>query len=536
MKNLFILFAVVIVFASCKKEPASIQPATTTTTASTNATATGTRRQLTLDSLFLYAKEVYYWNDALPAYDVFNPRNYTTGSNAASYQLALFNLTQYSINPITGKPYEFVATSSGANAGYSKYSYIKDQGSANPVAYIPDLQGSVDIEGNGYDTGISFSAIGSSTLYEVRVKSVSPGSAADQAGFSRGDIISKINNTTVGTNYNSEVTLINNALSASSVKLAGKRINGSSFDVTLSRTSYKSSPVYKDTIITSNGKKVGYIAYGRFSSAANSNSVLNSIFSQFAGTGVTDLVIDLRYNGGGYVSTAEHFTNLIAPSSLNGKVMFREKFNTLMQTGGATILKNQPALDANNKVQYSNGRMLTYADYSYKEETNSYNFQKAGSLNTIQKVVFIISGNTASASEMLINNLRPFMDVKLVGKTSYGKPVGFFPITLENTYDVYYSMFTSINSAGQTDYFSGFKPDWDAADDVTHDFGDPKEICFAAALNYISKGSFISTSSLATLLSIKGEKISSTSSSLEVRDLNEDHSFKGMVEHRFKIK
>ncbi|MEJ7691819.1 S41 family peptidase [Daejeonella sp.] len=535
MKNFFILSALVFLFAACKKEPAVIQPPTTSTT-TTTAPANGTRRQLTLDSIFLYAKEVYYWNDAIPAYDAFNPRSYTSGSNLASYQLALFNLSQYSINPATGKPYEFLAGSSGGNAGYSKYSYIKDQGAANPVAYIPDLQGSVDIEGNGYDTGISFSAIGTSSAYEVRVKSVSQGSAADRTGISRGDIINKINNTTVGSNYNSEVTLINVALSASSVRLAGKKVSGATFDVTITRTSYKSSPIYKDTVITTNGKKVGYIAYAHFSSATNSNSVLNAIFSRFAGTGVTDLVIDLRYNGGGYVSTAEHFTNLIAPSSLNGKIMFREKFNTLMQSGGATILKNQPSLDGNNKPQYSNGRMLTYADYSYREQDNSYNFQKAGTLNSIQKVVFIISGNTASASEMLINNLRPYMDVKLVGKPSYGKPVGFFPVTLENNYDVYYSMFTSINSAGQTDYFSGFTPDWDTADDVTHDFGDPKEACFAAAINYISKGSFISTSSLATLLSIKGEKISSTSSSLEVRDLNEDHSFRGMVEHRFKTK
>ena len=535
MKNFLILFSLVIFFASCKKEPVLTQ-APISTVSTTNASTTGSRRQSTLDSLFLYAKEVYYWNNELPAYEVFNPRSYINGSNAASYQLALFNLSQYSINPATGKPYEFVASATGKTSGRSKYSYIKDQASANPVAYLPDLQGSVDIEGNGFDTGISFSAIGTSSAYEVRVKFVSPGSAADKAGFSRGDIISQVNNTTVGTNYNSEVSLINNALSASSVKLAGKKINGSAFDVTLARSSYKSSPVLKDTIIVSNGKKVGYIAYSRFSSAANSNTVLNSIFAEFAGTGVTDLVIDLRYNGGGYVSTAEHFTNLIAPSSLNGKVMFREKFNSLMQNGGATILKNQPVLDGNNKVQFSNGKLLTYADYSYKEEANSYNFKKAGNLNSIQKVVFIISGSTASASEMLINNLRPFMDVKLVGKTSYGKPVGFFPITLENTYDVYYSMFTSINSVGQTDYFSGFTPDWEAADDVTHGFGDPKEVCFAAALTYITKGSFISTSSLATLLSIKGVKMSSISGSFEVRDLNNDNSFKGMVEHRFKTK
>ena len=535
MKSFLSLFTLIILLASCKKDPVSIQPAPVAT-GTTNAIESGSRRQLTLDSVFLYGKEVYYWNTSLPAYDVFNPRSYTSGSNEASYKLALFNLSQYSINPATSKPFEFVASSNGGSAGYAKYSYIKNKSSANPVAYIPDLQGSVDLEGNGFDNGISFSAIGSNSSYEVRVKFISPGSPAHKAGLSRGDIINKINDTPVGTNYNNEVSLINNALSATSVKLAGKRINGSAFDVTLTKGSYKSNPVYKDTIIVSNGKKVGYIAYARFSSAGNSTSVLNSIFAEFAGTGVTDLVIDLRYNGGGYVSTAEHFTNLIAPSSLNGKIMFRERFNSLMQNGGATILKNQPALDGNDKVQYSNGRIMTYADYSYKEEDNSYNFKKAGSLNSIQKVVFIISANTASASEMLINNLRPYIDVKLVGKPSYGKPVGFFPITLENTYDVYYSMFTSINSAGQTDYFSGFAPDWDAADDVTRDFGDPKELCFAAALNYLVKGSFVSSSSLATLLSIKGEKISSTSSSFEVRNLDEDHSFKGMVENRFKTK
>ncbi|MES2874610.1 MAG: S41 family peptidase [Bacteroidota bacterium] len=535
MKSFLILLIIIIFVSSCKKDPVSIQPAPVVT-GTTNAPESGSRRQLTLDSLFLYAKEVYYWNTVLPAYDVFNPRSYINGSDLASYELSLFNLSQYSINPVTGKPYEFVASSSGGSAGVAKYSYIKNKSSANPVAYLPDLRGSVDIEGNGYDIGLAFSAIGTASSYEVRVKLVSPGSPAHLAGFSRGDIITKINNTTVGTNYNNEVSLINSALSASSVKLAGKKINGSAFDLTLARSSYKSNPVYKDTVIVSNGKKVGYIAYARFSNAGNSTSVLNSIFAEFAGTGVTDLVIDLRYNGGGYVSTAEHFTNLIAPSSLNGKVMFREKFNALMQSGGATILKNQPALDGNDKLQYTNGRIMTYADYSYKEEDNSYNFKKAGSLNSIQKVVFIISPATASASEMLINNLRPHIDVKLVGKPSYGKPVGFFPITLENTYNVYYSMFTSINSAGHTDYFAGFTPDWDAADDVTHNFGDPKEICFAAALNYIVKGSFVTSGSLATLLSIKGEKISSTSNSFEVRNLSEDNSFKGMVEDRFKTK
>jgi carboxyl-terminal processing protease len=471
----------------------------------------------------------------LPSYEAFNPRKYTGTTALASYERELYDITQYKINPATGKAYEYVATSTGSNAGYSKYSYIEDKSDKNPVAYIPNLQGSVDLEGNGNDMGLSFSAIGSSTSFDVRVKFVSPGSPAAKAGITRGDIITKFNDATVGSNYNSDVIVINNAVGASSVKLVGKKKNGSAFAVTLVKSSYKSSPIYKDTIIVSNGRKVGYIAYARFSNPTNSQALLNSIFAEFAAAGVTDLVVDLRYNGGGYVSLAEHFTNLIAPSSLNGKIMFKEKFNSLMQTGGATILKNQPLLDGNGRVRYSNGRLMTYADVDYSEAGNTYTFQKEGALNAVKKVVFIVTGNTASASELLINNLKPHMDVKLVGKTSYGKPVGFFPITIENKYDVYYSMFTSINSAGQTDYFAGFTPDWDATDDVTRDFGDPQEISFAAALAYITKGSFTSVSSLATV-SVKGESVSANSSSLQVREITKDHSFRGMIGDKIKLK
>jgi carboxyl-terminal processing protease len=532
MKQLYAICMAGLLLASCTKEPAVI-PSTTTTPPP--ATASGTRMQLSLDSIFLYAKQVYYWNDALPSYEEFNPRKYSGVSALGSYERELFDITQFKINPATGKAYEYVATSTGTNAGYSKYSYIEDQKDKNPVAYIPNLQGSVDLEGNGSDMGLSFASIGSATSYDVRVKYVSPGSPAAAAGLKRGDIVTKFNETTVGTNYNSEINYINSAMSALSVKLTGKRKNGTAFTVTLYKSSYRSSPVYKDTILNYNGKKIGYVAYARFSNELNSEAVLNRIFAEYASAGVTDLVVDLRYNGGGYVSTAEHFANLIAPSSITGRVMFKEKFNTLMQNGGATLLKNQPLLDANGNVRYSNGKIATYADVSYKEADNTYTFQKAGSLNSIQKVVFIVSGNTASASELLINSLKPYVDVKLVGKTTYGKPVGFFPVTIENRYDVYFSMFTSINSAGQTDYFSGFTPDWAATDDITHDFGDPMEVCFAAAINYISRGTFISNSGLATL-SVKGESVKANSPALEVREMTKDNSFKGMIEHRFKLK
>lgn len=215
--------------------------------------------------------------------------------------------------------------------------------------------------------------------------------------------------------------------------------------------------------------------------------------------------------------------------------MFREKFNTTMQTGKATILKNQPLLDANDKVQYENGKLVTYFDIDYSEARNVHNFEKKGGVDGIQNVIFIVTGNTASASELVINNLKPHMNVKVIGKRSYGKPIGFFPITIQNKYDVYYSMFTSINSAGQTDYYAGFQPDVDVADDVTKDFGDPTELQLAAALRAIP-GTSTSLAALKSIssININGQKVSSTA--LEVREMTPEDDFKGMIETRFKLR
>jgi carboxyl-terminal processing protease len=529
--NLVVLVA--LIFASCKKEPAPepVDPDPDPTDPS------GTRMQLTLDSIYLYAKEVYYWNDAIPAKDVFNPRQYTSQSSEIdNFNHELFVISQLKVNPETGRPYEYVPGSNGGNAGYPKYSYIRDKADQNPTGMIASKSvSSVDLEGNGNDMGLSLSAIGSNTSYEVRIRYASPGSPAAKAGLSRGDLITTFAGKTVGNDFEREVDFINDAMAGSSVALAGKKKDGSAFNVSLNKAVYKSNPIYKDTVLTSGTKKIGYLAYARFSNTENSESALRTSFSEFAAAGVTDLVIDLRYNGGGYVHIAELLSNLIAPTSLNGKVMFREKFNSTMQSGKATILKNQPLLDANDKVQYENGKMITYLDVDYSEANNVRNFDKKGGVDGIQNVVFIVTGNTASASELVINNLKPHMNVKVIGKRSYGKPIGFFPITIQNKYDVYYSMFTSINSAGQTDYYAGFAPDVEAADDVTRDFGDPAELSLAAAIRAIP-GSSTSLAVIRSLssLKIKGQTVST--SAIEVREMTPENDFVGMIENRFKRK
>jgi C-terminal processing protease CtpA/Prc len=526
-RKYFLILGTVSLLAlgACKKE--NTDPPTTPPTVPPTTT-TATRQQLTLDSIFLYAKEIYYWNDKLPTYEVFNPRQYTTAStDLANYENALLNVAKYS------NPFEWVSGSTEP-----KFSYIFNQSDKNPTANVNAIA-SVDLEGNGNDIGIRFGLYGTETNYKVYVTAVYENSPAEKAGFKRGDVISKVNGTRYGSNYGAEASALNNALNASPITLEGVRNDGTTtFNNTLTKAVFKSSPIYKTRVIEAGAKKIGYLAYARFSNAENSNAALEGAFSNFASTGVTDLVIDLRYNGGGYVSTAENLVNLIAPSGTSG-VMFSEYFNSTMQSGNADILKNQPLLDAAGKLQYSNGKVVTYDDVDYSVAKNTTNFAKKGALGNVRNIVFIISGNTASASELVINSLKPHMTVKLVGKTSYGKPIGFFPITLENKYDVYFSLFETKNSAGQGGYYAGMTPDYDLFEvpsgTAMYDFGDVNDNYLKKAIEILAPGQTV-TNDRAIMSTKKVSAVNAVSSSTVINAEFVDKEFKGMVENRFKLK
>ena len=514
--------ALAITVAGCKKEPRVVPDPIIPGPPS----ASGTRAQLTKDSIFLYAKEAYLWNDVLPSYEQFDPRKYIQSpSELENFNRELFDITQIKINPATGRPYEFVSPS----APYPKYSYITDHESKDPSRAGVKVS-EVTLEGVGTDFGFALTGVGSETVYQIYIRYVNPGSPAAKAGLNRGDILTQINGRTLGSNYASDANFINAAFDQQNISIAGRKASGTSYTRSLSKVTYNSNPIFQDTVIASGARRIGYLAFARFSNASNAEGVLNQAFTRFASNGVTDLVIDLRYNGGGYVSTAEYLINLIAPSRLNGTVMFTEYYNELLQSGKAEILKNQPLTDNNDRQRYSNGRPLTYFDVDYSVAGNTNRFAKKGPLDGISKVVFIVTGNTASASELVINSLKPHLDVKIIGERSYGKPVGFFPIKIDK-YDVYYSMFQSKNSLGSGDYFQGFPPDASSADDVTHNFGDPQEASFASAIKYLTQGTF--TSSVSSV-KVMGKSVST--SSVRFMDVDQDESFKGMIETRVRVK
>lgn len=512
-KTFFGLLTTSVIMLSCSKKdiPTDSVPAN-------NATGVTKITYNLLDSIFLYAKQLYYWNTSLPTYSSFQPRNYNTsvsGDDLAKGSKEIFDLTRYAINPATGKSYEFYKDSEG-DTTTTKYSYMETQ-DADLNTGTTGFKSNVTLAGWGNDLGIVVTS-GSTYANVLYPRIVYNGGPAALQNIKRGQIISKVNGVDVDLTTDAGVDAIKGAFGSSATDVTltfadtyteGKKwINTTNYysiitvtqshDVKLTKTRYQSNTILKDTTLTVGTNKIGYLALLNFSSQDVIKDDLNNAFSTFNSNGISNIVIDLRYNGGGMVETSEQMANLIAPSSLDGKVMYSEVYNDLMQSGKADMLKNIPQeIDpSKNFFQYS----WTVADHTY-----GFNAAAGKGLN-VKNVFFIVSSGTASASELLINNLKPYMNVKIIGTTltanssnlpatttTYGKPVGFFAIPI-GKYDVYLSEFESRNSNNTAVSYSGMACDVTDWDDATHDLGDVKEDGLAQAINYINNGQFITTS------------------------------------------
>jgi C-terminal processing protease CtpA/Prc len=440
-KKYFILASsLVLFFISCKKgiEGNGETPQPTQASAS--------QLDLLKDSVYLYSKEMYLWPEVIPAYDVFNPRKYTgtTDINSAS---AIMNGIR-ALQPLDR--FSFVTTkevSAGLQTGQQvDHGFFVKPASIDVVAPIDSVRWFVSY---AYDQ-----------------------SSAGKAGVSRGWFINKINNTKIG--YEQASTEILNQTffgNTNSASFQFVKPDGSLVDLNLNKSSFISNSVLHKSVIEQGGKKIGYFVFNQFFGEP-SRTELSNVFSYFKTQGINELVVDLRYNPGGSTQTHDALANLIAPASANNKVMYKYIFGPNLQQNKFPLLQKKTG----------------YSSSSFSEANNTEKFTSAGGLS-LSRVLFIVTGSTASASELLINNLKPYMDVKIVGDTTYGKPVGFFPVDVFN-YSIYPISFKTVNSAGNADYYFGFAPDKVSSDGVNKGWGDVTEPSLASALKYITTGTF----------------------------------------------
>jgi len=436
------VIAVLILISACKKNH-DATPSNPNVPTTNNATA----EELVMDSVYLYSKEVYFWNDLIPAYNQFNPRQYKGSTELQSASNVMNAIKK--LQPLDR--FSFVITteeSTGLQTGQDiDYGFFLKAGSIDKQ--MP------------YDSVYWF------------VTYVYDQSPAGAAGVKRGWIINKINGTQLAYDQAS-VNLLNSTFfgTTTSANFEFRKPDGTLSTSSLSKASFQANSVLYKNVIVSGTNKVGYLVFNQFFGDPSRTELTNA-FNYFQTEGITDLVVDLRYNPGGSTETQNALADLIVPASADNQKMYAYQFNNQLQQGNFPLLKKKP----------------DFGNVSFAESINTVNYKKAGTLN-LSRVFFIVTSSTASASELLINNLKPYMSVKLVGDTTYGKPVGFFPIDIASKYAIYPISFRTINSAGNADYYSGFAPDQLAADGVDKDWGDVSEPSLAAVLKYLNTGTF----------------------------------------------
>jgi carboxyl-terminal processing protease len=237
-------------------------------------------------------------------------------------------------------------------------------------------------------------------------------------------------------------------------------LGGAIIDRTVTKTDFALDPIsdrYGSLILNDNGKSVGYLNLRTFI-IANATPQLRTAFGEFRNAGVSELIIDLRYNGGGLVSVADVMGDLLAGQGRVGQVWSR------------TVLR--PSKSSENTTQ------LLWA------EPNAIN---------PMRIAFITTNASASASELVINSMLPYAgsNLALVGGNTSGKPVGQFAFDLTACdLRIRAVTFQTVNSLNQGDYFNGLATivpnTCRAGDDITRPFGDPQEASIAASLDFLA--------------------------------------------------
>ena len=304
------------------------------------------------------------------------------------------------------------------------------------------------------------------------VRYVLPNTSAVEQGMERGDLFNTVDGEQM-TLENYSRLLEPDSYTLGLAEIDGSEIVSTGEQVTLEKVQYTANPVFLASTIQTSQGKVGYLMYNGFTRPFDPQ--LNEAFGFFLSEGITDLIVDLRYNGGGSVETAVDLSSMIT-GQFEGEVFAREQWNADYQ---AYFEENEPE----RLVNLFNNTIHT------GESINSLG---------LSKVYIITTLRTASASELVINGLTPYIDVVQVGETTTGKfqasvtlydseDFGRQGANPGHTYAIQPLIYKSLNSVGTTDFINGLAPDIEIQEDVLNlgILGDPSEPLLRAALNDI---------------------------------------------------
>ncbi|NBC82301.1 MAG: hypothetical protein GVY19_02865 [Bacteroidetes bacterium] len=337
------------------------------------------------------------------------------------------------INPKTfASPYELMDTLKHAK---DRYSYVVSQ-----TEFLRYYE-----EGKSTGHGFGLASDANKQLYIAYVYKNTP---AYYAGVKRGWKIETVNETDAYSNNYQVVT--ESGDSATFNTFTFRLPNDSMVTRVIEKKEIDINPVILDTVYTYGDRKIGYLVFQEFINVAN--DYLNQAFQKFNQQQINYLVVDLRYNGGGFGHVVEHLGNLIAGSEHAGDVFYQTSHNN----------NNQ---DKNQTVKFES---------------------VSNSLSVLQEIYFISTINTVSASELLMNGMSTHYPTTFIGTVTHGKPVGMYVYNFK-LYDYTFApvSFRVENSEGFADYFDGLPADYEIPDNLNYDFGDINEPNLNKALQLI---------------------------------------------------
>ncbi len=404
---LLLLFSIVF-FTSCEKE--KVEPPDNKTE---DSNTQDTIAQLN-KAFYNLMNEWYYWYEEIPDID---PDDFNNPSE-------MLNEIRYEKDS-----YSYVTS-------YEAFQQYYDEG-----AYI------------GYGFGYKWDADDS-----LRITFVFEDSPFTEEGIERGWAITEVNGSSVGS---PDSYSLGDELGANKVGVENtfkfKSPDGRTVEATFTSKKISMNTVLKDTIIEYEGKDVGYLVLKSFINKTPDE--LTDVFQKFADENIDDLVVDLRYNGGGTLSASRFLGEFI--------------------------------YEAGSKDIYVE---ISHNDTKSERDTTHVFGQDSLNINLgLNNVYFLTTQATASASEALINGLKPFMNVYSIGKATYGKPVGMYAFFDSNDEYAFLPVcFALKNDAGDADYYDGLQPSPGAelADDFKQPFGSLDDDLLYQALHHIDIGSF----------------------------------------------